>query len=168
MHVIYNEFNGKSASGSAVFQILASYWEWRASAFKALHVRHPKEIFRLLSYQCWTTATSIIRPVLAFDSNGVMFKLPPRRVLQYILKLKGGWTPKMVPNFVTLGMNFAKGPFLLRPRCPEIPGDTTCTSLWQNLPTRCHKTWGNISLLKLLGNVTFPSKVSADRVYREK
>lgn len=112
--MIYNEFNGKSASGSAVFQILASYWEWRASAFKVLHVRYPKEIFRLLNYHCWTTEISIIRSVLTFDSNGVMFKLPPRRVLQHILKLKGGCTPKLVPNFVTLGMNFARGPFLLR------------------------------------------------------
>ena len=142
MHVVYNKLNGKSASRSAVFQVVASYWEWCASALKVFRVRYPKEIFRLLSYNYWTSAAMVLR---------------------YLLKPKGGWAPESVPNFVTPGMDFASAPFLLKPNHPATLENITCTSLYHALASNCHKTWSNILLIKPSGYVPFPGKTSAWR-----
>lgn len=103
----------------------------------------------------WVIITELLQllSVLTFHCNEVIFKLPPRRVLQYLLKPKGGRAPETVPNFVTLGME--------EPNHPATLDNITCTSLWHTLSASCHKIWSNILLIKPFGNVPFPSKTSA-------
>lgn len=113
----------------------------------------------------WVIVTGLLQlvSVLTFHCNEVIFKLPPRSVLQYLLKPKGGWAQDTVSNFVTPGMDFASGPFLLPHNHPETLDNITCTSLWHNVATSYHKTQGKILLTKSFGNVTFPRKTSVQQ-----
>lgn len=105
--------------------------------------------------------------ILPFHCNKVIFKLPARRVLQDLLKSKFGRTPKTTPNVVTPVMDFVSNPFLLQPNHPETLDNITCTSLWLKLATSYHKTCSDILLIKPLGNVAFPKKVSAWERYQK-
>lgn len=111
----------------------------------------------------WAIITELLQllSVLTFHCNKVIFKLPSRRALQDLLKSNCGWTPKTTPNFVTPVMDFASNPFLLHPNSPEILDNITCICLCLKLATSHHNTCGNILLIKPLGNVTFPNKISA-------
>lgn len=100
----------------------------------------------------WAIVTELLQllSVLTFHCNEVIFKLPARRALKDLLKPKGGWAPKTIPNFVTPGMNFASSPFLLQLNHPETLDNTTCPSVWLKLATSHHNTWATFYWSSLL------------------
>lgn len=117
----------------------------------------------------WVIITQLLQllSVLTFHCNEVTLKLPPSKVLQFLLKPKGWWAPEIVPTVVTPGMDFASGPLLLRPHHLETLSDISRASFWHKLATSSYNTWGNVLLIKPFGNVTFPSKTSPRRGSRK-